>query len=648
VLHNPALAGRNLVLFAFGAIVLIWSILGLDWWSVYGPFTTDPAAYSIPASGSIAPSWGFLLFSIGLVVSVLIIQGCRQLFSIRDQASAQLALQRHIIDHASEAVLVTDAAQRILAVNAAFEQTTGYAAAEVLGLTPTMLSAGHQGLNFHRNIWDSVARNGRWNGEVWDRRKDGTIYPKQMRIKAICDDAGLASHFVATFADVSEARAQAERFDYLAHHDQLTNLPNRMALDGHLDTLLDGAVPGINRLALLIIDLDSFKTVNDSLGHHAGDRLLAEIARRLLAEMDRSMRLFRLGGDEFVVVYDQLGKDEDVIALVDSLVAAIGQPFDIDGHLLYSTSSIGISLYPEDSRDGPALIRNADSAMYAAKAVGRNSYLFFAESMSAAASKRLHLESELWRALAENQLVLHYQPQIDLLSGEVVGVEALVRWCHPRRGMVAPAEFIPVAEECGLILPLGHWVLLTACRQVRAWLDAGIDMGEMAVNISAHQFRQPDFVRTVQGVLAETGVPAERLELEITESTVMHGVDAAIQTLAQLKAMGVRLAIDDFGTGYSSLAYLRRFPLDRLKIDRSFLADVETDPDAASLVTSIVMLGRSLGLQLVAEGVENFAQAEFLRTLECERVQGFHFYQPVSAEDVVGCGRYEEYAALPA
>ena len=379
-----------------------------------------------------------------------------------------------------------------------------------------------------------------------------------------------------------------------------------------------------------------------------GDRLLAELARRMGAEMDRSTRLFRLGGDEFVVVFDQLDRDNAVVVLVDRLVSVIGLPCEIDGHSLHITPSIGISLYPEHGRDGLTLIRNADAAMYAAKAAGRHNYKFFADSMNAAANKRLHLESELWRALAENQLGLHYQPQIDLLNGKVVGVEALVRWAHPVRGMIAPADFIPVAEECGLILQLGHWVLLTACRQVRAWLDAGIDMGEMAVNISAHQFRQPDFVQTVRGILAETGLPADRLELEITESTVMHGVDAAIQTLAQLKAMGVRLAIDDFGTGYSSLSYLRRFPLDRLKIDRSFLADVDTDPEAASLVTSIVMLGRSLGLQLVAEGVENFAQAEFLRTLECERVQGFHFYQPVSADEVIGFGRCEDYAVLPA
>jgi diguanylate cyclase (GGDEF)-like protein/PAS domain S-box-containing protein len=645
VTQNPAFAGRKLVLFALGAIVLIWCTIGLDWWSINR--LADPGAPGF-SGVAITPSWGFLLFAIGLVCTVLVIEGCRFLFGIRHQTDTQLALQRRIIDHASEAMVLTDGAQRILSVNVAFEQTTGYAAAEVIGRTPTMLSAGHQGLTFHRGIWDFVAENGYWDGEVWDRRKDGALYPKQMRISAICNDAGQTSYFVAAFTDISEAKAQADRFDYLAHHDQLTNLPNRLALDAHLGKVLDGAVPGINRLALLIIDLDNFKTVNDSLGHHAGDRLLAEIARRLAAEMDKTKRLFRLGGDEFVVVIDQLVNEDAAVELVERLVRAIGIPCDIDGHLLRNTPSIGISLYPEDGRDAQALIRNADTAMYSAKAAGRNKHQFFAEPMNAAANKRLHLESELWRALAENQLILHYQPQVDLLSGKVVGVEALVRWRHPLRGLIAPAEFIPVAEECGLILPLGHWVLMTACRQVRSWLDAGIDMGEMAVNISAHQFRQPDFVQAVQAVLAETGVPAERLELEITESTVMHGVDAAIQTLAKLKAMGVRLAIDDFGTGYSSLSYLRRFPLDRLKIDRSFLADVETDPDAASLVTSIVMLGRSLGLQLVAEGVENFAQAEFLRTLECERVQGFHFHQPVSAEEVVGVGNFEGYAALPA
>ena len=633
---------------ALGTVALAWCLIAFGGGSSNVLSDEGELGFSAQSLAVISPSWDILAFSVALLLVALLLQWVRQHARARPDSAAQLALQRQIINHASEAMMLTDAAQRIVSVNVAFEQTTGYTADEVVGRTPTMLSAGQHGLNAHRNIWDFVAENGDWSGEVWDRRKDGAIYPKQMRVKAIFDERGLASHFVAAFTDVSEAKAQAERFDYLARHDQLTSLPNRVALDRYLGNLLDSAVPGINRLALLIIDLDNFKTVNDSLGHHAGDRLLADISRRLGAEMDRTKRLFRLGGDEFVVVVEQLDNAEVLIDLVRSLSKAIGMPCDIDGHILHSTASMGISQYPEDGRDAEALIRNADTAMYAAKASGRNTFRFFAEPMNAAANKRLHLESELWRALADNQLVLHYQPQIDLLSGKVVGVEALVRWRHPQRGLIAPAEFIPVAEECGLILPLGHWVLLTACRQVRDWLDAGIDMGEMAVNISALQFRQAGFAQSVQAVLAETGIPAERLELEITESTIMHGVDAAIQTLAQLRAMGIRLAIDDFGTGYSSLSYLRRFPLDRLKIDRSFLVDVETDPDAAALLTSIVMLGRSLGLQLVAEGVESFAQAQFLRTLECERVQGFHFYHPVSAEEVVDFGDFEGCSALPA
>ena len=623
----------------------MWTLIGHDLWMLTHP---DRSGLDLSLGGSLQahlPRVAFIL-ALGVALSLLVWQVCRRMLQADVDASARLALQRLIVDHASEAMMLTDSAQRILSVNAAFAAITGYAPDDVVGLTPTRLSAGLHGLSGHRNVWDFVAENGYWEGELWDRRKDGTIYPKQMRITAICEDGVHVSHYVAVFSDVSETKAQAQRLEYLARHDPLTNLPNRLALDAQLLKAIEGAVPGIDRMALLVIDLDNFKTVNDSLGHPSGDRLLAELARRLGTHMDQAKRLFRLGGDEFVIFIEQLDSEETVIELASRVIRVVSEPCEVDGHVLHMTPSIGISLYPEDGHDGQALIRNADTAMYYAKANGRANYKFFTEPMNAAATKRLHLESELWRALAENQLVLHYQPQVDLLSGKVVGVEALVRWRHPQRGLIGPAEFIPVAEECGLILPLGHWVLLTACRQVRSWLDQGIDMGEMAVNISAHQFRQPEFARSVRTILAETGVDADRLELEITESTVMHGVDEAIRTLAELKGMGIKLAIDDFGTGYSSLAYLRRFPLDRLKIDRSFLADVDSDPDAASLLTSIVLLGRSLGLQLVAEGVENFAQAEFLRTLECERVQGFHFYQPVSAEEVVGFGGFGLFAAL--
>jgi len=494
-----------------------------------------------------------------------------------------------------------------------------------------------------------VAATGSWQGEVWDRRKNGEIYPKHMRVQAILDaNGGATAHYLAVFSDVSEHKAQAARIDYLAHHDPLTSLPNRLAMDLHLADSLAAAARAGYRLAVLIIDLDHFKTVNDSLGHHAGDRLLREVAHRLQALLDGPARLFRQGGDEFVVVLGDVANAEAVVALVQRIMQVVSEPVAVDGHQLHTSPSIGISLYPTDGEQPETLVRNADTAMYYAKANGRNNYQFFAEPMNAAANKRLHLESELWDALAGNQLLLHYQPQVDLGSGRVVGVEALVRWQHPQRGMIGPGDFIPVAEECGLILPLGHWVLLTACRQARAWLDEGIDIGEMAVNISAHQFRQPEFARSVHAVLLETGLPAERLELELTESTIMHGADTSVVTLAELKRMGVKLAIDDFGTGYSSLAYLRRFPVDRLKIDRAFVADLESDQDAASLVASIISLGHSLGLKLVAEGVENSAQADFLRARECQRVQGFHFFRPTAAAEVGSLSDFSRMAAQPA
>ena len=585
-----------------------------------------------------------LATSFSLFVTVV----SRHSLRLQQRALANFRLQRKIIDHTSEAMMVTDLAHRILAVNPAFESITGYSAAEAIGQTPRILHSGRHAPSFYQAIWDSVTEHGRWEGEIWDRHKDGEIYPKQLRIHALHEgEAEARSHYLAVFSDISLQKAQEARFEYLAHHDPLTSLPNRLAMDQQLAEIVSQAARSDSRLAVLIIDLDNFKTVNDSLGHHAGDRMLNLIAQRLLVLLDGSAHLFRLGGDEFVVVLENILQVDHVVERVQALVRAIIEPCDIDGHQLHTSPSIGISLYPADGEDAEALVRNADTAMYYAKANGRNNYQFFAEPMNVAANKRLHLESELWLALAEDQLLLHYQPQVDLLSGKIVGVEALVRWQHPQRGMVAPADFIPIAEECGLILPLGHWVLRTACRQARAWLDAGIDMGEIAVNISALQFRQPEFAQSVQAVLAETGLPAERLELEITESTVMHSAESSERTLAELKAMGIKLAIDDFGTGYSSLAYLRRFSVDRLKIDRSFVADVESDVDAASLVSSIIALGRSLGLHLVAEGVENSAQADFLRQLACQRVQGFHFFRPVSAEEVVVVSELRKAANQP-
>ena len=600
--------------------------------------------------------WGAYLVSpsplpllLAVSFSLLVVLGLYWVRHSLYRAHEQGELYGKIMRHTSEAMMLTDARQHIVAVNPAFERITGYSSAEVIGRTPAMLCSGRHDAGFYQAMWASIRENGLWEGEIWDRSKGGQISPRQLRISAIFSGGRRRlTHYVGIFSDISARIAQDARIEYLAHHDPLTGLPNRASLAIHLDRALASARSSAGRFAVLVLDLDNFKTVNDSLGHHAGDQLLCEVAGRLRRFDGSGNQVIRLGGDEFLLLLDGAGDSEAVVAKVRALVRAISEPCTIDGHQLHTSSSIGISLYPDDGESPEALIRNADTAMHHAKASGRNNYQFFAASMNAAANKRLHLESELWRALAENELLLHYQPQVDLPSGRIVGVEALVRWQHPQRGMIPPSDFIPVAEESGLILPLGHWVLLTACRQARAWLDEGIDMGEIAVNISAHQFKQPEFVSSVRAVLAETGLPAARLELEITESTVMHSADSSVTTLVELKAMGVKLAIDDFGTGYSSLSYLRRFPIDRLKIDRAFVADMESDADAASLVASIVALGRSLGLRLVAEGVENSAQAEFLREMACECGQGFHFHRPVLAEQLSFLGRLKQPAAQAA
>ncbi len=623
-----ALTGNRVALIAVGAIGLIWACVAADAWLLRSSIEQEVLAAS--------HSFPFFLLAVAVFFTVLVISGARVVWKVGEQ----LRLQQRIVDQTSEAMLLTDAALRIVAVNPAFEQITGFPAAEVIGHSPHLLGSGRPGSDYYHTVWERAAASGYWRGELWGRRKSGEIYPKQIRIQSIQDDGDReTTHFVAVFSDISDRKAQEARIDYLSHHDPLTSLPNRLAMDHYLSEVIAGTKGGDEKLAVLIIDLDDFKTVNDSLGHHAGDRLLGEMATRLHPSPGEGGHLFRLGGDEFVVIIEGVKPIDLLVNRVQRLMQSVAAPCELDGHDLHVSASIGISVFPDDGEDAETLIRNADTAMYHAKANGRNNYQFYAPPMNAAANKRLLLESELWQALSDNQLLLHYQPQVDLASGRIVGVEALVRWAHPQRGMIPPAEFIPLAEECGLILPLGHWVLSHACRQAKKWLDDGVDIGEVAVNISAHEFRQPEFTRSVRAILVETGLPPERLELEITESTVMHSADAAAETLAELKGMGIKLAIDDFGTGYSSLSYLRRFAVDRLKIDRTFVADVESDVDAAALVTSIIALGRSLGLHLVAEGVENSAQADFLRDLACQRVQGFHFFRPLSAEEVPGIRR---------
>lgn len=542
----------------------------------------------------------------------------------------ELLLARRVFEVNSEAIMVTDASNRIVSVNAAFEAITGYSGEEVCGRDPKLLGSGRHDKAFFDELWRTLRDSGHWEGEIWDRRKDGSEYPKWIYIDTIRDGAGKVSHYVAVFSDISERKASEERIRYLAQHDALTGLPNRFTLAVHLEHALARAERSREKVGLMFIDLDNFKHINDTLGHPVGDKLLCEVARRVTAVVRKSDIVARIGGDEFVVVLETGHLPADAALVAQKIIDSLAEPWSFAGSALHTTPSIGIGIFPEDGGDADTLLRNADTAMYHAKSAGRNNFQFYADHMNQAAAIRKRLEGCLRAALAGNELVLHYQPEVDLVSGRVIGLEALVRWQSPELGLVEPASFIPLAEEIGLIGPIGEWVLRTATRAASQWLGQGMAFGRLAVNIAPQQFRQRGFPQSLLKILQETGLPPAMLELEITESAVMANAAAAADMLDRLRALGVALAIDDFGTGYSSLAYLKRFPVDRLKIDRSFVGAIETDPAAAIIARATIALGRSLGLTVLAEGVETDVQAAFLRREGCVGGQGFLFCHPLS------------------
>jgi diguanylate cyclase (GGDEF)-like protein len=430
----------------------------------------------------------------------------------------------------------------------------------------------------------------------------------------------------------TETALMSRQMAHSAQHDFLTDLPNRLLLNDRLTHAIESALRYSHTLAVLFLDLDDFKHVNDSLGHAIGDKLLKSVGERLLAGVRKSDTVSRLGGDEFVVVLSSIERSEDAALTASKLIAAMVSPYSIDQHDLHVTASIGISIYPTDGVEAEVLIQNADNAMYHAKERGRNNCQFFTEEMNVKAVERQSLEAGLRRALERHEFELHYQPKIDLKSGAITGVEALIRWMHPERGPVPPAQFVPLAEECGLILPIGQWVLLEACRQARAWRDSGLRPVPVAVNVSALEFRGRDFLSGVRAALIATGLESRNLELELTESVLMRDAETTVDTLNALKAIGVQLAVDDFGTGYSSLSYLRRFPLDALKIDRSFVRDITADPDNATIVSAVISMGKNLKQRVIAEGVETREQLAFLQSRGCDEAQGYYFSRPVVAE----------------
>jgi diguanylate cyclase (GGDEF)-like protein/PAS domain S-box-containing protein len=559
----------------------------------------------------------------------------------------QLRLAWTVFRNSVEAIIITDARQRILSVNRAFTDVTGYSAEEALGLTPRLLKSGHHDRSFYEAMWRDIESHGFWQGEIHDRRKDGTLYPSALSISAVHDKAGRITHYVAVFSDITERKASEARIAFLAQHDSLTGLPNRALLHDRLDQALANAARQGTRIALLFLDLDRFKTINDSLGHMMGDQLLQGVALRLSGCVRETDTVSRQGGDEFLIVLTHVEMPDDAARVAEKILDRLRPPFDIDGQQLGTSFSIGIALYPEDGNTVESLMKNADTAMYHAKENGRNTYRFFDERMNVNALERLHLENGLRRALENEEFTVYYQPQVDLVSGRIIGAEALLRWFSGVMGGVSPARFIPLAEECGLIVPIGEWVLHTACRQARKWQDEGLPAIPVAVNLSALQFRRADIVATVSRALEESGLQGCWLELELTESLLMQSGPEVEATLSRLKALGVRLSIDDFGTGYSSLAYLKRFPVDRLKIDQSFVRDITDDPDDAAIVRAIIQLGRSLRLEVIAEGTETPEQMDFLRYERCTAAQGYLFAPPLPAEAVTELLRIGSLPAAP-
>ncbi|KAB2928396.1 MAG: EAL domain-containing protein [Dechloromonas sp.] len=555
------------------------------------------------------------------------------------QYAQRLRLSDKVFEYSSEAIMVTDAEAKIINVNPAFTWLTGYRADEVIGRTPHILSSGRHDPAFYEDMWRRLMQEGQWTGEIWDRRKDGSIYPKWAVINAVREN-GAITHYVALFSDISERKEHEERINYLAHHDHLTGLPNRLMFQERMSHALARAKRTESRLALVFIDLDRFKNINDSLGHHFGDQLLIQTAQRLKSGVRVSDTVARLGGDEFLVIFENAGDQNTCAKQVIHLRKTLEQPYVIDGSVIHAPPSIGVALYPEDGSDVETLMRHADTAMYQVKARGRNGWAFYAPRMNDEVQERIALERDLRLALERGEFLLHYQPQWDLDSDRLIGWEALVRWQHPERGLVAPDRFIPIAEETGLIVPLGDWVLETACAEVRAWERDGLGEHRIAVNLSARQFTQHELGTRVDAILAANHLSAGRLELEITESVLMEDAERTVDILRQLKRRGICIAIDDFGTGYSSLAYLKAFPVDKLKIDRSFVRDIVVDPNDAAIVAAIISMARSMGLATIAEGVESEGQRNFLTAQGCQALQGYLFGRPMSAADArhwMGC-----------
>lgn len=553
---------------------------------------------------------------------------------LQQERESDLRLAAQVIDNASEGVVVTDPQGTIRSVNPAFTKITGYEPEEVTGKTPSLLKSDRQDAAFYEEMWETLRRTGVWQGELWNRRKDGRLYSQWLNISTITDEDGNAAHYVGIFIDTTKEHQAREHLRRLAYHDPLSGLPNRQLFNDQLDLSLLNAQREGRSVAVLFVDLDRFKDINDTLGHTFGDRLLPLVAARLKRCLRAEDTLARLGGDEFTVILHDLERPDDAPNVAKKILESFTDPFKLDGRVCYLSASIGISVSPDHGDDRESLLKHADIAMYRAKEEGRNRYCLYSAKMSERSLERLDLENDLRRAVENQDLQVVFQPQVDTLSGKLVGVEALARWHHATQGWISPAVFIPMAEDIGLIGQIGEWVLRMACSQAQQWRAEGLGPVRMAVNISGRQLRDNRLLHVVRETLEESGLDACCLKLELTESVLMENAELAIATLDSIHEMGIQISIDDFGTGYSSLSYLKQFAISELKVDRSFIKGIPNDSDNEAIATAIIVMAHALGLTVTAEGVETEDQLMFLRERGCDRIQGYLFGAPMPAREL--------------
>ncbi len=576
----------------------------------------------------------------------------RVLGLLTDMSGARLAEERErlalaVVDNAAQGVLITDAQGCISSANAAALRILGYAEAEVLGRNPRMFQSDRHDRRFYEAMWAQLRRTGHWNGELWNKRKSGEVFPEQAAISAVRNAGDTVTHFICMFTDLSHSKAREQQIEFLAGHDALTGLVNRDALLVEIEAIREQAMASGERFAVLQLNLDRFKEVNDSYGHTVGDAVLCHIAQQVKRALRPGDLIGRLAGDEIAVVARNLHHADGAAAVARKLMEAAGKPWcATEGFAVVVSTSVGICMFPDDMTTTEDLLQGAHSAVYGAKALGRGAWCFYDQSMTQAARERLSLEARLRRALAEAELRLYYQPQVNIASGRIVGAEALLRWQDPDEGLISPARFIPVAESSGLIAPIGQWVFEEACRQAQQWRAAGLPPLTMAVNVSPRQFLLGDLVAGVSQALSQSGFPANYLELEITESAMAEQPEQAVALLNRLGDLGLRLAVDDFGTGYSSLAHIKRFPIDVLKIDQGFVRDIPESADDMAICSAIIAMGQSMGFDVLAEGVETQVQLDFLRGLGCDSYQGYLRSRPVPAEAFEALLRAQQGAEL--